>query len=111
MDISFELSKKLNQLCIQSCLKRQDKETLYIYFDESKPFDLETKKIPTLENFAFALALLIRKAKKASSWPSRFLKSYFPIIKLAIFPDTLVIFRIKSLRILELMFIPIYSRL
>lgn len=62
MDVSFEVSKKLNTLSRQAALKRLDKETGFIYFDEAHPFNFNTKKIPFIENLAYVLALFNNKS-------------------------------------------------
>lgn len=61
MDVSFEVSKKLNTLNMQACVKRLDKDTGLIYFDERHPFNFSTKKIPFIENLAYVLALFNHK--------------------------------------------------
>lgn len=61
MDVAFEISKKLNNLNLQAALKRQDKDTGLIYFDEKNPFHLATKKVPFIENLAYVLALFNHK--------------------------------------------------
>jgi len=61
MDIAFDTQKKLNQLCLQACLKRQDKDTGYIYFDDKDFQKLSTKQVPMLENMAFVLSLFNQK--------------------------------------------------
>lgn len=86
MDVLFEVSKKLNTLCIQAASKRLDLETGFVYFDEKHPFNFDTKKIPFLENLSYALALLNQKNVEGFHAGEKILETLFCFYKEGNFP-------------------------
>lgn len=65
MDSAFELGKKLNHLAMSAFLKRLDHKTGLVYFDETDPFNFETKKAPLLENMSYVLCLFNQKSQES----------------------------------------------
>ncbi len=63
MDIGFEIGKKLNLLALNAALIRQNKETLWIHFDEKDPFNFKTPLVPIIENIAYVLTCFNHKTQ------------------------------------------------
>ena len=89
MDVAFETQKKLNHLNLQAALKRIDKDTGYLYFDEKQPFCLGTKKAPFIENLSYVLCLFNQKSQEGFQHAEKTLSKLLCFYKDGNFPKYL----------------------
>lgn len=89
MDTAFETAKKLNYLNLQAALKRLDKDTGYIYFDEKNPFCPNTKKAPVIENLSYVLCLFNQKSQEGFQQAEKTLNKLLSFYKDGNFPKYL----------------------